>query len=313
VANPYYVGGPLHVRGIDMPFMPEPLAAYKRYRAGAVDIMGAIHFPAQALYDVEGQPEFHSSARLETVYLTLNTRRAPLNDARVRLALAHAIDRDALVREVYGNFARPAQGMLPPGIRGYNPHLHAPGYDPTLARHLLAAAGYPGGRGLPPITYAVDQDAQSMLLASTVVAQWRSVLGVQVHLAQHDHNTYLDLLTRHAYDVAVIDWTVDYPDPQNFLSQLLHSNVPNNNGAWHNATFDRLVDAADAMKGDAPVRMALYRRAEDLAMNQAAAIPLVNPLSGILLRSRIHGLQINGGQVLAADWAWVIVYQSSSS
>ena len=307
VPNPYYYGGKLQLDGIDMPFIPEPLTAYKRYRAGAVDIMGIIHFPTEVLYDVQGRPDFHQSARLETVYLTLNERTPPFGDARVRLAFAHALDKTALVRAAYGNFAHPTDGMMPPGLPGYNPALHGASFNPALARRLLAQAGFPGGRGLPAITYPVDQDAQSVVLASALAAQWRRVLGVRVRLVQHTHSDYLKLLTLLDYQIAVIDWTADYPDPENFLSQLLHSGTSNNNGRWSNPTFDRLTDLADSMPLDDPARAPLYRRAEEIAMDQAATIPLANPTAGILVRRSVHGLQISGGYLLARDWTRVTV------
>ena len=307
VPNPHYFGGAMHIGGIDMPFIPEPLVAYKHYRSGAVDIMGTVHFPSGALYETKDQPDFHRSATLETVYLTLNTRTPPFNSALVRQAFAHALDKNAVVRQVYENFAHPTDGMLPPGILGYNPRQSGAAFNPTLARALLAAAGYPNGRGLPPITYVVDQDAQSLVLASNLAAQWRRALGVHVTLRQQNHSTYLMTLSNDAYQLAVIDWTRDYPDPQNFLSQLLHSGSPNNNGNWRNATFDAIVDRADHMIAADPMRLALYRQAESIAMNDAAAIPLVNPTIGILLRQNIHGLLIAGGQVLAPDWTRVTI------
>jgi ABC-type oligopeptide transport system substrate-binding subunit len=178
---------------------------------------------------------------------------------------------------------------------------------------LLAQAGFPAGRGLPPITYLVDQDAQSLELANNLAAQWQRVLGVQVHLAQRNHSAYNLELNDRAYQIAVIDWTRDYPDPQNFLTQLLHSGYPNNNGDWRNPTFDRLVDEADHLLPDDPARLARYRQAEEIAMDQAAVIPLVHPTSGILLRPTIHGLQVDGGQILAVDWTRVTIAASSSS
>jgi ABC-type oligopeptide transport system substrate-binding subunit len=238
------------------------------------------------------------------VYLTLNERQAPFNDPRVRLAFAHALDKHALARDAFNSFARPTDAMVPPGM-GFASRLHGAGYDPGLARRLLAEAGYPGGRGLPTITYPVDQDAQSVVVADTLANQWRRVLGVQIRTVQYSHSSYLALLTNLQYQLAVIDWTDDYPDPQNFLSQQLHSNVPNNNGGWSNASFDRLVDRADHLSADNPHRQALYQQAEDLAMSQAATIPLVNPDAGILVRSDVHGLQISGGYVLVKDWSKV--------
>jgi oligopeptide transport system substrate-binding protein len=307
VPNPYYYGGKLRISGVYMPFIPEPLAAYKRYREDAIDIMGTVHFPPQALYDAEGETDFHRSAFLRTVYLTLNTRRPPFNDVRIRLALAHAIDKRSLAHDVFGDLAHPTDGMLPPGILGYNPALRGAGYDPMQARLLLSQAGYPGGRGLQAITFIVDQDAQFLALARDLAQQWQHVLGIHVVLQQLNHSAYIDQLQRFDYQIAAIDWTRDYPDPQNFLSQLLHSGSPNNNGDWRNPTFDRLVDQADHMVAADPARLAIYHRAEQIAMDQAAAIPLVNPTSGILLRSTVHGLQINGGQVMAADWTQVTI------
>lgn len=310
VPNPYYWGGKPRVTSIDMPFIPEPLAAYKLYRAGGVDTMGTIRFPTEALYDVQGRTDFHRAARLETEFLTLNERIAPFNSLLVRQAFARAVNKAALVRDVFANFAHPTNGMMPPGIPGYNPALKGMAYDPQRARQLLARAGYPGGRGLPTVTYAVDVGAQNLELASALAAQWQRVLGVQVQLQQAaTHSAYDHLLDQHAYQIAVIDWTADYPDPENFVTQQLHTGSPNNNGAWSNAAFDRLTDRAASMPEESPARLALYRRAEELAMDQAATIPLVNPTTGILLRSNVHGLEISGGQLLASDWTRVTVSQ----
>ena len=307
--NPHYWDGNLQINGIDMPFIPEPLTAYKRYRAGSLDIQGIVHFAPEALYEAEGLPDFHRSVRLETVFLTLNEQRPPFNKTRVRQAFSRAVDTAALVRTVYGKFAHPTNGMLPPGIVGYNPNLPGTGFDPRKARALLAEAGYPGGRGLPPVSYAVDQDAQSINLASALAEQWRRVLGVNVRINQAPtHTAYTDLLTRLDYQVAVIDWTADFPDPSNFLSQQFRTGSPNNNGGWSNRTFDRLVARADSMTPqENPKRLALYHRAEDIAMAEAAAIPLANPYAGILLRPGIEGFQISGGQLLASDWTQVKV------
>lgn len=305
VPNPYYYGGKLQIGGIDMPFIPEPIAAYKSYRNGGLDLMGSVLFPTAVLAEVQSHPDFHPSPRLETVFLTLNERKAPFNDMRVRLAFAHAVDKTALVRQAYNGFARPTNGMMPPGLPGFNPSLRGAGYDPALARRLLAQAGFPGGRGLPVITFPVDQTAQRVILMSALAEQWRRVLGARVRLVQHTHSSYLDLLSRLDYQIAVIDWTADYPDPENFVSQQFHSGSPNNNGNWRNRAFDRLTDRADSMQPDDQARTALYRRAEALAMDEAAAIPLVNPKAGILLRQTVQGLQISGGYVLVKDWAHV--------
>lgn len=306
VPNPHYYGGTLQLSGIDMPFIPEPLAAYKRYRSDGVDIMGSVEFPASVLYAVRGRKDFHTSPRLETVFLTLNERVAPFNNIRVRQAFSHAIDKAALVREAYDGFAHPTDALVPPSIPAYRTAVPKQ-YDPALARKLLAEAGYPGGRGLPAVTFPVDQGSQSVVLASSLASQLRHVLGVRVRAVEYSHSAYLDLLTKLRYQVAVIDWTYDFLDPQNFLSQQLRTGVPNNNGGYSNPRFDLLVDRADHLMGAGAARMALYREAESVAIRDAAVIPLANPDGGILVRSVVHGLQVSGGFLLVKDWTKVRV------
>lgn len=244
-------------------------------------------------------------------FLWLNERKAPFDNAKVRLAFAHAVNRAAVVHEAYGDLAEPTDQMLPPGLPGYRPLLGGVEYNPRIARQLLAEAGFPHGRGLPPITYAVDQGAENLTLASAVVAQWRQTLGVRVHLVQYGHSDYLTLLDKLNYQVAAVDWTADYPDPENFLTQQLQTGTPNNNGRWSNLTFDRLVRQAAAMPTESPARLARYYRAQEIAMGQAATIPLANPSAGILLRQTVHGLTIQGGQLLARDWTKVSISRGS--
>jgi ABC-type oligopeptide transport system substrate-binding subunit len=307
VPNRYYYAGRIAVSSVEMPFIPEPLTAYKRYRSGLLDVMGSVHFPAEALYDVETDRSFYQSSDLETVYLSLNERRAPFNRELVRLAFAHAVNRDPLVSDVYGGFARSTQAMMPPGLPGYNVRVHGPDYNPSLARRLLAKAGFPGGRGLPEVDVPVDQDAQSLHLVHALANQWRRALGVHVRVLPQTHSGYISLLSANRFAIAVIDWSADFPDPQNFLSQQLETGSPNNNSGWSDPTFDALVGRADAMAATDPDRYALYQRAEEIALSSGAAIPLVNPAAGILIRGSVHGLTVSGGRVLARDWTKVRV------
>jgi ABC-type transport system substrate-binding protein len=304
--NPYYYAGRPRLTGIDMQFVPEPLAAYKLYRAGAVDIMGSIQFPTSEVFSVRGEPDFHRSPRLETIYLTLNERRAPWNNLLVRRAFAESIDRHALARVVFHGFARPASGMLPPIMAGFSPLAGLP-YDPTMARRLLARAGFPKGRGLPTIQYMSDQDSQSLTLADFLVSQWRQNLGVKVRLVQRGHAAYDAQLSALNFEIAAIDWSDDHPDPADFLSQTLQTGTPNNNGGWSSTQFDVLTTRAGAIDtpSGAHERARLYQAADALAMSQAATIPLVYPYSGIMLRSSVRGLSVTGGQVMARNWSRV--------
>jgi oligopeptide transport system substrate-binding protein len=306
VPNRYYYGPRPRV-ALSIVFVPEPTTAFKLFQAGALDVMGSIAFPADQVYRVDGDPQFHRTPTLATTFLMLNERYAPLNQDHVREALAHALNKPPLVSAVLGTLAQATDGMLPPGMPGYDPHLLGARYDPALARALLAQAGYPGGRGFPSLVFSTDQGTQNLLLAGAIVQQWHDVLGITVGIAQAEHNTYNQRLTKLAFQIAPVTWTADWPDPENFLTQLLRSGGHNNNGGWSNAQFDRLVGHAGRLAGDTSQRLSLYRRAEALAMRHAATIPIANPQAGILIRSTVVGLRVAGGAVMVPDWSRVRV------
>jgi ABC-type oligopeptide transport system substrate-binding subunit len=306
VRNRYYYGPRPRV-ALSIVFVPEPTAAFKLFQAGSLEVMGSIAFPADQVYRVDGDPQFHRTPTLATTFLMLNERYKPLDQGRVREALAHALNKPPLVSAVLGTLAQATDGMLPPGMPGYDPHLLGARYDPVLARALLAQAGYPGGRGFPSLVFSADEGTQNLLLASAVVQQWHDVLGITVGMAQVEHNAYNQQLTKLAFQIAPVTWTADWPDPQNFLTQLLRTGAHNNNGGWSNAQFDRLVDRADQLVGDTSQRLSLYRRAEVLAMQNAATIPIANPQAGILIRRTVVGLQVADGGVVVPDWSRVHV------
>src|SRR5262249_44818252 len=111
--------------------------------------------PTKDHQEIVSAPDHHYVKRptFTVRFYGFNTRLKPLNDRRVRQALICAIDRSSIVDGVFlGRFV-PANGVLPPGTQGFNPKLRGYAHDPQRARELLAQAGYPGGRGLPPIIF----------------------------------------------------------------------------------------------------------------------------------------------------------------
>ena len=109
----------------------------------------------------------------------LNTRIKPLDDRRVRQALVHAIDREAVVSDVWLGRYTFAKGILPPGTLGFNPKLAGYPYDPARARELLAQAGHPGGRGLPPLTIWSSVRADEILREHERIRKDLEAVGIK--------------------------------------------------------------------------------------------------------------------------------------
>lgn len=305
--NPYYWRGVPRLKGVIAEFIQNTETAYNLYKTGGVDVMGSINFPGNHLKDVQGTPDLHATNQLFTEYLPVNEHRKPLDNVLVRRALSYAVNRAAITHLLNDRFL-PASGILPPGMPGFNTHLVGQTFDPARARALLAQAGYPGGKGFPKLTLNVDggdNDGQTKAIA--LKEFWHQVLGIDVSLNQLEHGAYNDALTARKFDIAFIQWGADYPDPQDFLSLLFQTQSPNNNGYYASKQFDQITSAADVMPHDSPARYAAYRRAEQVAVNDVAAMVLDWGRQNVLIRPSVHGLLLNAQGLTAPNWADVTV------
>lgn len=224
-------------------------------------------------------------------YVGFNTREAPFDDSRVRLAFAMALDREALVETVLDGKVEAANGLLPPGLPGYSEDLAGIPYDPAAARELLAASRYAGG--LPPIVYTTAGAATVPSVVQFMVDAWSEALGVDVGVELIEPSAYYYQLDERVEGIFGYGWVADYPDPENFLDLLLHSaNTSNNVGGYHNAEFDALLERARTEQ-DFEARMALYAEAEELLIADAGVIPLYHSRDYALVKPHVRGFAIS--------------------
>ena len=122
-----------------------------------------------------------------------------------------------------------------------------------------------------------------------------------------EHGAYNGALAARDYQLAFIAWSADYPDPQNYLSLQLQTGTANNNGGYSNPTVDRLTREADTLVNDDARRYRLYRRAEQIALRDAASIVLAWGKAELLIRPSVHNLALNGLGLVASNWADVTI------
>ncbi len=224
----------------------------------------------------------------------LNTRMKPLDDRRVRQALVYAIDREAIVADPWlGRYAL-ARGILPPGTLGFNPKLRGYPYDPPRARELLVQAGYPGGKGLPPIAIWSSVRSEEMLREHERIRKDLEAVGVTAEFQYSpDWPTYSKAMSERKLPVFLRGWLADVPDPENFLAKLFHSASPWNYMGYANATVDGLLEKARA-EPDVPRRVEVYRRAEELVMDDAPVIPVWHQTYERLFQPYVKGVEVSG-------------------
>jgi oligopeptide transport system substrate-binding protein len=256
------------------------------FRAGQVHVTNDLLPDRIAHYRATAPEELRIDPLSQTYFLRFNVTRPPLNDPRVRQALAQAIDRAALARDVLQGSRQAAYALTPPDTGGYTPAAHEPS-DFTAARALLAAAGYPGGRGFPPLEIQLFTDAINTKVLEAIQQMWHRELGIQVTLANQDFRVYLDNLRTLSYQVALSRWFGDYDDPSTYLD-LFKTGGGNNWTGWGDPAYDRSEDQANAML-DPVRRTALLQQAEARLITAAPIAPLFYGTRTYLIQPYVRG------------------------
>jgi oligopeptide transport system substrate-binding protein len=242
------------------------------YRTGHLHITNTLHPDRIDHYRRHAPRQLRIDPHLETHFIRLNTRHKPLDDPRIRRALAHAIDRETLSKQLLHGTRPPAWHYTPPDTAGYTSKTRQP-HDPATARRHLAEAGYPGGAGFPKLEIQMNADALNTRIYEAIQAMWKRELGIETTLVTHDNRAYLENQRTTNYQITRSRWIGDYNDPNTFLDMFV-TNGGNNQTNWSHPAYDQAIaDAAAAP--DPAARQAAFQRAEKLLLEEAPIIPLV--------------------------------------
>jgi oligopeptide transport system substrate-binding protein len=265
------------------------------YETGEIDItaigstyIDRVQDPAGSFYQ-----ELTVVPELSFSYIGFNTSRPPFDDVNVRRAFSLAIDKDRLVSLVFRDMVQRADGILPPGMPGYNENLSGLAFDPAKARELIASSRYGDVSQLPPIT--ITTSGWGGLISSglrSIIHEWRQNLGVEVTVRQLEPERYIYNLKTEKDEMFFMGWIADYPHPQDFLEVLFHSRADNNYGGYSNPEMDSLLAQA-GIEQDYATSLALYQQAEQMLVDDAACLPLWFGQNYILVKPYVKGYNLN--------------------
>jgi ABC-type oligopeptide transport system substrate-binding subunit len=244
--------------------------ATRRWGSGEFDL-------AVAADDVDETARMFSTRGMATLYIAYRVTDSPLSDVRVRRALTHALDRNALRvpdLETRADSRADSGGLIPPSLPAHS-HDLALSFDPDRARGLLAEAGFPGGHGLRRLRF-ISHHWADMNAPEWAVEQWAK-LGVSVELAilpfEEFHASIADV--REGFDIWWDGWVADYPDPEAFLDTFLAATP----AIHRDQTLLDLLDRARSSRSQAE-RWRLYRAVDERLVRELVSIvPSIVPLT----------------------------------
>ncbi len=265
------------------------------YETDKIDVANVSVVDIDRITDKEGPfySQYHISPSLSFNWIGFNITKPPFDDVNVRKAFIMAIDKDKIINLIFRNLVQRANGILPPGIPGYNENLVGVEYNVEKAKELIAASKYGSVANLPPIIWTTSGYGGQISQAwSAIISQWRENLGVEVKVRQLEPDYFLYYIKDEVDNIYDLGWIADYPHPQDFTEVLFHSGVEYNYGGYSNPTLDALLDKA-AVEQDAAKSLQMYQQAEQMLVDDAAVIPLWFGKNYLLVKPYVEGYELN--------------------
>lgn len=288
----YFEGAPL-IAQIERPIIKDPATRLNKYKSGELDLVMLQRQDIEALKaDSKFASQLKPFDRPAIWYVGMNSLAyPPFKDPRVRKAFAMAIDKKRIVDELLGGANTIANSIVPPGVPGHREDAAAIPFDPAGAKRLLAEAGFPDAKGLPPLEMNYREALPDIrIVAEAVISMLKENLGVEINPRQMEWGAYLQKWNKGEMQIFHMRWAADYLDPENFLSYMLATYGPENKIGYNNAKFDELCTKADSIM-DFEQRKAMYAEAEDIALQEAPWVPIYFQRDFELISERVSGLR----------------------
>lgn len=270
----------------------DPETGFKRYRTSDFDFIRGLPVEKVPVLIATKDPEHRMRPLFGSYYYALNVKEPALSDKRVRQALAFAIDREAIVKEVVRGGQIPATGHLPPNIEGYAYKKYVY-FDPKKAQKLLAEAGYPEGKGFPNVTLSYNTQEGHRKIAEAIQQMWKKNLGIDVAIQNYEWKVHVANMHNHNFQIGRMGGIGEYVYPTTFFEGNV-STAPGNYSQFSTPENDALWEEA-MREADPKKKLALYRKMEDIWMDAMPEIPIYFYMTHWMQKPYVKGLVVNSG------------------
>ena len=295
-----YFRGPAANAGVMLKIVPDDTMRGLELQHGGVDLV-INDVPPDLVHALDGRGGLmvETAPGTDYAYIGLNARDPVLSDARVRRALAYAVDRQAIVTHLRRSLAGVASGVLPPISWAVAPDVPRFDFDPDAARRALDEAGYPDPDGAGPrprlrLTLKISTNEFVRLQATVLQENFRNV-GVEVDVRQYEFATLFADVIAGNFQMVTLQWVGGAVADPDILRRIFHSDqIPPggfNRGRYTNPEVDRLLDEATRAT-DESERRRLYQAVQRLVAEDQPYISLWYRTNVAVTQPWIRGLRL---------------------
>lgn len=242
---------------------------------------------------IENHPEMETYPvyNLSNEYIGMNTQEGPLEDKRVRQAIAHMVDKEEIMEGIYFGVGREMKGAIQQELLGYNENLEDLDYDPERAKELLSEAGYEDGFDLTVMT----NDSPERVDLAVLMQEKLKEIGIDLEIEQLEWGAYLEAVSNGEHDLFILGWPNPVGDPDQSFWPLVHSSMQGasgNRSFYENEEVDSLLEQG-RQELDEGKREEIYQRVDEILIEDQPFVSIRQAQSANAARTEVQGLEIN--------------------
>jgi peptide/nickel transport system substrate-binding protein len=314
-ANPNYWDGPPQIPALRARVISDSNALQAELQSGRVDIAPLpTSLSPDSIKGLGSNPNLnvHQFAGSNLNLLTFNTTEPPLDNVKVRQAIAYAINRESMIRDLVLGQGKIAHSILPEESWAYTPGQTYQ-YDPAMAKKLLDEAGFrdPDGDGpqmrfSKPIIFRISGSSGAARQYSGVIYNYLREVGIPVQIETSELNTLFEFLRRGQFQIAYGQWVGGNQDPIFYRDLFATSEIPSetraarNRSRYSNPELDRILEEATNTYDHAKAAP-LYARAQEIVSRDVVVFPLWYQANMVIAKKSVGNIHINA----SGDWGFV--------
>jgi peptide/nickel transport system substrate-binding protein len=314
-AYPEYWEGPAHIQSARVRVISDMNALQAELRAGRVDIAPlptSLSPDAVKLLAQDPNLKVLSFPGSNLNLLTINTTSPPLDNVKVRQAVAYAIDRESMIKSLLLGYGKLAHSILPEESWAYTPGTTYT-FDPAMSKKLLDEAGFkdPDGDGpqmrfSKPVIYKVSGSSISGRNYAGVIQNYLKAVGIPVEILTPEQNTVFDEVRRGNFQIFYSQWVGGNQDPIFYKDLFATSEIPSetrasrNRSRYSNKELDAMLEEA-VNTLDRSKAAELYKKIQGIVSRDLPVLPLWYQANVVIARKNVDNIQVNA----SGDWGFI--------